>query len=220
MKIIRNNLLLSASLGIALTCLAGCTTMNPYTGESQINDTSKGAGIGAVGGALVGALVDGGKGALIGGTMGAIAGGAIGNAMDRENEELRQRLTGTGVQVRKTGNSVQLTMASDVTFVTNQADVQANFYPVLDSVAIVLKKYDNTSITVTGYTDNTGTAAYNQTLSERRAKSVGSYLISQGINPNRIFTQGMGMRDPVASNATAAGRSANRRVVITLRPLP
>lgn len=217
---IKKSKLLSASFGIALACLAGCATSNPYSGAPEVNDTTTGAGIGAVGGALIGALADGGRGALIGGAVGAVTGGVMGNVMDRENEELRRTLVGTGVQVRNTGNTIQLVMASDVTFITNQADVQSSFYRTLDSVAIVLKKYDNTSVTVTGYTDNTGGAAYNQTLSENRAKSVGSYLTSQGVNPNRIFTQGRGMRDPIASNATAQGRSTNRRVVITLRPLP
>lgn len=206
-------------LGASVLMLSGCTSVNPYTGNQQVSDTTVGAGIGAASGAGIGALLGGGRGALIGGAIGAVTGGVIGNSFDQQNEELRQRLVGTGVQVQKVGNSIQLMMASDVTFNFNQADVRSGFYPVLNSVAIVLKKYNNTSITITGYTDNVGGDAYNQGLSEGRARSVGDYLISQGISPNRIFTQGMGKRNPVASNSTPSGRAMNRRVVITLRPL-
>lgn len=199
--------------------LSGCSTINPYTGEKQINDTTIGAGIGTAGGAVFGALVGGRNGALIGGALGAMTGSVIGNIFDRENEELRQVLVGSGVQVRKVGNSIQLIMASDVTFDTNQADVRSGFYQTLDAVAIVFKKYNKNSITITGYTDNVGGDAYNQSLSEQRARSVGNYLISQGVPANRIFTNGMGKRNPMASNATTSGRAANRRVVITLRPI-
>lgn len=208
---------------IAVLCgslvISGCTTINPYTGEKQVNDTTIGAGIGTAGGAVIGALVGGGRGAIIGGTLGAITGGVIGHTFDQENEELRQTLAGTGVQVKKIGNSIQLVMAADVTFDTNQADVRSSFYPTLNSVATVLKKYNDTSITVTGYTDNVGGDAYNQGLSEQRARSVGDYLISQGLSANRLFTNGLGKRHPLASNATAGGRALNRRVVIILRPL-
>jgi uncharacterized protein YcfJ len=87
--------------------LSGCTTINPYTGDKQISDTTIGTGIGAAGGAVVGALIGGGKGAAIGGALGAVTGGVIGHTLDQENEELRQALVGSGVQVRKVGNSIQ-----------------------------------------------------------------------------------------------------------------
>lgn len=218
MKFSKNKQIVSLSLLVALG-LSGCSTVNPYTGENEVNNTSLGAGIGAVGGALTGALIGGQKGAFIGGALGATAGGAIGYSVDKQNEELRSALVGTGVQVRKMGNSIQLTMASDVTFATNQTNIQPDFYPVLNSVSIVLKKYNKTNISITGYTDNTGGDAYNQQLSENRARSVGDFLIGRGISPNRIFTQGMGKRDPIASNATPNGRALNRRVVIMLRPI-
>ncbi len=218
MKLIRNNKKLFAAVGICAALLSGCTTVNPYTGQVQTSDATIGTGVGALGGAAIGALAGGGRGALIGGTIGAVTGGLIGNSMDQENNELRQRLVGTGVQVQQNGNYIQLVMASDVTFKTNQSDVIDSFYPTLSSVAEVLRKYNRTNIVITGFTDNTGDAAYNQSLSERRAESVGSFLMSQGIPPNRIFTEGRGKRDPIASNATAEGRAMNRRVVISLRP--
>jgi outer membrane protein OmpA-like peptidoglycan-associated protein len=213
---------LKTKLTIAALCaamtLTGCTTTNPYTGQQQTSDATVGTGLGALGGAGIGALVGGGRGALIGGAFGALTGGLIGNGMDRENAELRQQLVGTGVQVQQNGNYVQLVMASDVTFHTNEASINPNFYPTLDSVARVIHKYNQNSVIITGYTDNVGGAGYNQGLSEARAASVGSYLISRGINPTRVFTQGRGMRDPIANNADARGRSLNRRVVIELRP--
>ncbi|TAK78349.1 MAG: glycine zipper 2TM domain-containing protein [Gammaproteobacteria bacterium] len=217
MNLFKNKQLAGIVCGALL--ISGCTATNPYTGEKQVSDTTIGAGVGTAGGAALGALVGGERGALIGGALGAITGGTIGHMMDNENEELRQALVGTGVQVHKVGNAIQLVMASDVTFDTNQYDVRSNFYPTLNAVATVFKKYDKNSITITGYTDNSGGDAYNQTLSEERARSVGDYLISQGVPANRIFTNGFGKRNPIASNATAAGRAMNRRVVITLRPI-
>lgn len=208
---------LTAFCGVLV--LTGCTTVDPYTGENKASDATIGAGIGTASGVILGSLVGGTRGALIGGALGASAGGLIGHTFDDENDELRKTLLGTGVQVRKVGNSIQLVMASDVTFATNQDSVRSDFYPTLNSVATVLKKYSNTSITITGYTDSSGNSSYNQELSESRARSVGDYLVAVGIPQNRIFTDGMGMRNPVASNGSAAGRAMNRRVVITLRPI-
>ncbi|MFA6408759.1 MAG: OmpA family protein [Gammaproteobacteria bacterium] len=204
-------------LGISFT-LTGCMTTNPYTGQQEVSDTTLGTGIGAAGGAIVGGLINGGKGALIGAALGGATGAVIGNSMDNANKELRQRLVGSGVQVRKIGNSVQLVMYSDVLFKTDSADINRSFYNSLSSVALVLKKYNNTNVMVSGFTDSTGSASHNQILSEERAKSVANFLASQGVNQNRLFSQGFGMRNPVASNSTATGRAQNRRVVIILRP--
>ncbi len=220
MKLISKNKRILAVLGVGMVLgLSGCSTINPYTGQQQTSEASIGTGIGALGGAAVGAIAGGGRGALIGGAVGAVAGGLIGNSMDKENAELRQQLQGTGVQVQQQGHYIQLIMASDVTFKTGQYDIRTGYYPVLDSVAIVLRKYDRTNVMITGFTDNVGNDAYNQTLSEKRAASVGAYLISQGVAPSRIFTDGRGKRNPMASNATEQGRAMNRRVVITLRPI-
>lgn len=204
---------------VSFLTLTGCTSIDPYTGQTRASDTALGTGIGAISGATVGALIGGERGALIGAGVGALGGGAIGYNMDKQNAELRQALVGSGVQVRKVGNSIQLIMASDVTFSTNQSTIQGDFYQTLDSVAVVFKKYNNNTITITGYTDSTGNPSYNQRLSEDRAQSVGNYLISRGVPSNRIYTNGMGQRNPVASNATAQGKALNRRVIITLRQL-
>ncbi len=208
---------------ISITCsiafLSGCASIDPYTGQRTASDATIGTGIGAISGAAVGALIGGERGAYIGAGIGALGGGAIGYNMDKQNAELRQALVGSGVQVRKVGNAIQLIMASDVTFATNQASIQGDFYQTLDSVAVVFKKYNNNTINIVGYTDNTGNPSYNQQLSEQRAQSVGSYLISRGVSSNRIYTSGQGQRNPIASNATSQGRAMNRRVVITLKPL-
>jgi len=215
---VAKNIALVAIICCIISEISSCTTINPYTGEQEANDSTIGVGIGVASGALIGGLANDGKGALIGAAIGGLAGGLIGHSLDNTNTELRQRLVGTGVQVKKHGNSVQLVMSSDVTFKTDSADINSGFYSTLSSVAVVLKKYRDTNVIIYGYTDNTGTLEHNQELSEMRAQSVGNFLISQHINRNRIFAQGFGQRNPVASNTTKAGRAQNRRVVITLRP--
>lgn len=208
--------ILSLSL---ITVLAGCTT-NPYTGQQEASGTGIGVGVGAAGGALLGQIIGGNTaGTLIGAGVGAAAGGLIGNYMDRQAAELRAQLQGTGVSVVKNGNDIQLIMPGDITFATNQSTIKPQFYNVLNSVGLVLKKYNRTIVKVTGYTDNTGTPTYNQQLSERRAQSVANYLTSQGVDNNRFSVVGYGERHPVASNQTAAGRAHNRRVQITLHQI-
>ena len=216
------NKTIKSAMGIGiisgLLSVTGCTAINPYTGQSQVNDTTKGAIVGGAGGAAVGGLIGGGHGALIGAAVGTAAGGLVGYSMDQENKELRQTLMNTGVQVQQNGNQITLVLASDVTFATNSPNINAGFYPTLNSVALVLKKYNNNNVIITGYTDTTGSATYNQQLSQARAQSVGAYLAGQGINQNRVYVQGMGELNPIASNSTTQGRAQNRRVEITLRP--
>jgi outer membrane protein OmpA-like peptidoglycan-associated protein len=203
---------------IAVLFLCGCATTDPYTGEREASKTAKGAGIGAVIGAGVGALAGGSKGALIGAGVGALAGGAVGNYMDRQEAKLRQQLEGTGVSVTRQGDNLILNMPGDITFAVDRSDIKANFYDVLNSVVLVLKEFEKTSIHITGYTDSTGTFEYNIKLSERRADSVGSYFQAQGIHPARLVTRGRGPQDPVASNDTPASRTLNRRVELMLVP--
>ena len=201
--------------------LGGCQTTDPYTGQQKTSNTAKGTGIGAVGGAIAGAIIGGGKrkGVLIGAGLGALTGAAVGNYMDQEEAKLRARLQGTGVSVTRVGDSVVLNMPGNVTFATNSSNISADFYPVLDSVALVINEFEKTYVDVIGHTDNTGAADYNQRLSEARASSVARYLESQKVLPQRIVTMGMGMNSPIASNDTAEGRAQNRRVEIRLTPL-
>ena len=217
------NLLKTTKVIMSATLLAlavsSCTSIDPYTGEQRTSKTTVGAGFGAIGGALLGAAAGGRKGALIGAVAGGTAGAVVGNTMDRQDEQLRRVLRGSGVRVVRTRNNIQLIMASDLTFARNSASIKSSLYPTLNSIANVIRHYRRTNIMVSGFTSSTGTRDYNQTLSEKRARSVGSYLKAQGINPRRVFTQGYGQRHPVASNKTASGRRANRRVVITLRQM-
>ena len=198
--------------------LSACQTTDPYTGETEVNKTTWGAGIGAATGAAVGALVDGGDGALVGAGAGALAGGGIGYYMDRQDAKLRQQLRGSGVSVTRAGNNIILNMPGDVTFATNSADISASFYRVLDSVALVIKEFDQTNVSIVGHTDSTGSDQYNQGLSERRAQSVSAYLQGRGVSPARLYNRGMGESQPIASNDTTSGRARNRRVEITLTP--
>lgn len=218
--VMRNTLtvLLVASLA------AGCMTTNPYTGEEEVSNTTKGAAIGAAAGAVVAALTTDSskerrKRALLGAGAGALAGGAVGSYMDAQEAKLREQLAGTGVSVTRIGNDLILHMPGNVTFPVNQSEVRGEFYPVLNSVGLVLKEYDKTLIDVVGHTDSTGTFDHNVSLSIKRAESVGAYLQGQGVDGMRIVTQGMGPRYPVASNESSEGRAQNRRVELVLRPV-
>lgn len=200
---------------VALTMLSACAT-DPYTGESKVSKTAWGTGIGAAAGAGIGALIGGEKGALIGAGVGAASGAGVGAYMDVQASKLRQELVGTGVQVARDGQNVVLIMPGNITFDTNQYTIKPNFKPVLDSVAKVIKEYNKTLVQVTGYTDNTGTDAINNKLSAQRADSVASYLKLRGVAAGRVSYTGLGSSNPIASNATAAGREQNRRVEIVL----
>ncbi len=199
----------------ALSLLAACAT-DPYTGQSKVSNTAWGTGIGAAVGAGIGALVGGEKGALIGAGVGAVGGAATGGYMDVQARKLRQELVGTGVQVQEMNGQVRLIMPSNITFATDSAVFQTSFNRVLDSVAKVLKEYDQTLVQVVGYTDNTGALAYNNQLSLKRAQAVATYLQNRGVSASRLSVMGMGPSNPIASNSTAAGREQNRRVEITL----
>lgn len=202
--------------------LAACTSTDPYTGQQKTSNTAKGAGIGAVTGALIGVATaskkDRGKGALTGAVAGAAVGGGIGFYMDRQEAALRAKLEGTGVRVVREGNNIRLVMPSNITFGVDRYEVRPEFYSTLESVAIVLKEFDKTNIRIAGHTDSTGSAEYNQTLSERRASSVGQLLTSQGVVSGRVWTTGYGERYAIASNDTDYGRQANRRVELELVP--
>ncbi len=204
----------------AFALLASCTT-DPYTGERKLSKTVIGAGIGAATGAAIGAATGGdrGKRAAIGAGVGALAGGAVGGYMDYQEAKLREQLAGTGVGVTRVGDEIVLRMPGNVTFETDRADIRPAFYDVLGSVALVIQEYEKTVVEVTGYTDSTGSASYNQELSTRRAANVGAYLLSQGVISQRVLTEGIGDDSPVADNSTAAGRQANRRVELRLVPI-
>ena len=211
----------TVALAAAITlALAGCQTTDPYTGEQKTSDTAKGAGIGAVGGAIAGAIFSGKrKAVLIGAGLGALAGGAVGNYMDKEEAKLRAQLQNTGVSVTRVGDTIILNMPGNVTFATDSSNISADFYAVLDSVALVINEFEKTYVDVVGHTDSTGSQDHNQQLSVARASSVARYLESQKVLPERVVTSGMGQNSPIADNDTPDGRALNRRVEIQLTPL-
>ena len=209
---------------VAAFTVAGCQTTDAYTGEKKVNKTTKGAGIGALAGAVLGAATgDNSKErrerALIGAGVGALTGAGVGAYMDRQEAKLRAQLQGTGVSVTRSGDDLILNMPGNITFKTASSDLNANFYPVLDSVTLVLKEFDKTLIDVEGHTDSDGSDSYNLQLSQQRAGSVGSYLQSHGVNSQRIVTVGAGEARPVASNSTSDGKQQNRRVELRLQPI-
>lgn len=212
------------ALVIAAGLAAGCQTTDPYTGETTTTSATYGALIGAGAGAAVG-MISGRDAkqrrqrALIGAGVGALAGGAVGAYMDKQEDEIRKVMRDSGVTVTRRGDDIILNMPGNITFRTDSADLNSQFYKVLDGVAQVAKKYDKTIIEVAGHTDSTGTAEYNRALSQRRASSVADYLVTRGVAQARLMTAAGGEDHPIASNSTDQGRAANRRVEVTLSPL-
>lgn len=215
----RRNLIAATAL---MALLAGCTT-NPYTGESQAGKAGIYGGIGAATGAVIGAATsskkDRAKGALIGAAVGGAAGGGYGYYVDTQEAKLRQTLQGTGVQVQRNGDDLKLIMPGNITFASNSAYISSSFYPTLNSLVLVFKEFNKNGVNIVGHTDSTGSQALNQSLSQRRAQSVANYLTANGVPGQRISAYGAGPSQPIASNATDAGRAQNRRVEINLRPL-
>lgn len=212
--------LLIASTAVVFT---GCSTVNPFTGESKSSHTLKGSTIGAAVGAVVGLAV--GKDAksrrqyaTIGAAAGAATGGGVGYYMDVQEAKLRQQLEATGVSVIRDGDNVILSMPGNITFASDSTSVSGQAQEILKSVSLVLKEYSKTAIVVAGYTDSTGSASYNQLLSQQRAQSVSNVLMGYGVALNRLHVQGFGPNNPIATNDTPEGRAINRRVELTLVP--
>jgi outer membrane protein OmpA-like peptidoglycan-associated protein len=204
--------------------VSACTTLDPYTREEQTSRAQRNALIGAAAGAVAGLItgdssMERKKRALVGAGIGALAGGGVGAYMDRQEARLRAELDRTGVSVTRIGDNITLNMPGNVTFATDSADLNAGFYDVLNSVSLVIDEFEQTVVEVAGHTDSTGSNEYNQQLSQRRASSVASYLATRGVLRDRMIEVGMGEERPIADNATAAGRQANRRVELTLVPL-
>lgn len=219
----RNICRLFTPLAAALL-VVGCATTDPYGGQTQRSSTVTGAGIGAAVGAAAGALSGSGSTsrrdrALIGAAVGAAAGGGIGAYMDRQEAQLRESMQGTGIEVERQGDDIILNMPSSVTFGFDSSELTSPARSALNDVSSVLREYPETRINIAGHTDSTGSADYNQALSERRAGSVGNYLAQNGVDRSRLSMRGYGLTQPVASNDTESGRAQNRRVEITLTPI-
>lgn len=205
------------------TSLVACNTTSGLVKPNELDNTGIGAGIGAIGGALGGLFLsknkkDAAGNAIAGAAIGALVGGGIGLYMDTQEKELRQELNNSGVSVARVGDQIIISLPSNISFSTGQYSVRSQFYPALNAISKTLKKYGNTSLEIIGHTDNVGSSASNQTLSENRAISVAQYMAGRGIAGQRIKIRGFGESQPIASNGTASGRAANRRVEIAITP--
>ncbi len=208
----------------SILAVSSCTTVNPYTGESQTSKVAKGSMIGAAIGVLAGVLTgddakERKKRALKLAGIGAVAGGGVGYYMDVQEAKLRKELEATGVSVTRNGDNITLNMPSNITFEVNQTALKPSFSEVLGSVSKVLQKYKSTVIQVAGHTDSDGSDSYNQLLSKQRAQTVADHLMGLGIQPVRIETVGFGEQYPITSNDTQEGKAQNRRVELTLVPV-
>jgi outer membrane protein OmpA-like peptidoglycan-associated protein len=156
---------------------------------------------------------------LAAGAGGAAIGGGIGFYMDSQEAKLRKQLRDSGVSIQRDGDKINLIMPGNITFASNSADINSNFTGVLNSVALVIEEFNKTLVVVAGHTDSSGSAQYNQKLSENRASSVAQYLRGQKVMNERLEIVGFGEVQPIANNQTAQGREINRRVEITLLPI-
>ncbi len=206
-------------IGVVLLGLTGCATDDP-------NRRAKtGAAVGAITGAVLGSQVSGGpKGAVAGAIVGGIAGGSVGNYMDQQQRDFEaalaeeQRQNDLEIQ-RMQDETLKIDVSNEVSFDFDSANLKPAFTTTLDKVARVLQRYPKTTVTIVGHTDSTGSEAYNQQLSERRARNVADYLIGRGVLAERMFSLGQGESQPRATNATEAGRQLNRRVEILVQPI-
>ena len=215
-----SRVIVSTLCAVSLLGLSACVT-DPNTGEQKVSRTAIGGGVGALGGLLLGGLIGGGTGRIIGAGIGGIAGAAYGHTLDKQIKELKEQTAGSGVDVTPVdnGQAILVNLPEGVTFDVGSYSLRPEFRATLDKVVASLKQYPDSLIDVYGHTDSTGSDAYNQTLSENRARTVANYLQVQGINPARIRSQGYGETMPVADNATDEGRRKNRRVEIKIVPV-
>lgn len=212
--------LISSALILSILSLAGCANLGPTDQDGSRNQTLTWGSIGTIAGAAAGALINKdnrGKGALIGAGIGGLAGAGYGVYADRQEAELRKATAGTGIEVQRQGDDIKLVMPGAITFQTGSTDLSPAAQFNLDKLAASFREYGDNNIEVTGHTDSIGSNASNIELSQKRAISVGKYLIGQGIDKNRIQVYGAGPSQPIASNSSEEGRAQNRRVEIRLK---
>lgn len=205
---------------IAASMLTACVT-NPDTGQRTISKTGGGAVIGAGTGALLGVLIGGNdkRSAAIGAAVGGLAGAGVGRYMDQQEKKLREQTAGTGIEVVRQGDQIQLALPSDISFASGQSNIQPQFFQPLNDVAATLNEFPQTAVDIIGHADSQGADDFNQRLSEQRAQSVQGYLLNQNVRPVRMAAIGYGETRPIADNSTAQGRAQNRRVEIILTPI-
>lgn len=208
------------AMTVSALALAACSSPERFDEmAADRNNTKQGAIIGGLLGAGVGAIAADSalKGAVIGGALGAASGAGIGSLLDRQEAELRESLGNEDVQITNTGDSLIVTLPQDILFDVDSAAVDFAVRDDLSTVARSLQDYPGTNVRIIGHTDNSGGAAHNQDLSERRANSVADVLLENGVEFGRIQTLGRGEDDPIASNLTEDGKAQNRRVEIVIK---
>ena len=186
---------------------------------ASLSQKEKGAVIGAAVGGAAGAAVgrangSTAKGAILGATVGGVIGGVIGHQMDQQAKELEQNIPGAIVE--RVGEGIQVTFQSGLLFDFDSDRVKSDAAQNLKNLASSLDKYPNSSLLIVGHTDAVGADSYNQTLSEKRARSTALYLASQGVSAGRLQTVGRGETEPVAPNDTDTGMQKNRRVEVAI----
>ncbi|MEM6971964.1 MAG: OmpA family protein [Pseudomonadota bacterium] len=206
-----------ARAGITASLAAALVACAPVQNNPR---TATGAAVGAGTGALLGTLAGGNdrRNALVGAGIGLLAGAAVGQYLDQRQRALEADLAGTGAEVVRDGNSLRVTLPQSITFAVDSARLDPSFAPVVQDMARSLSEDPRSYIDVIGHTDSTGSAAYNQGLSERRADTVASTLARSGVNGARIAAYGRGEESPVTTNDTDFGRQQNRRVEIVILP--
>ena len=216
----KSRLLVSGFAAFSMLTVSACVT-DPNTGQKKVSRTAIGGVGGAVAGALLGGLIGGKTGRIVGAGIGGVAGGVVGYQMDKQIKELKEQTAGSGVDVTETdnGSAILVNLPDGVTFDVGSSTLKPEFRATLDRVAESMVQYPNSLIDVYGHTDSTGSDAFNQTLSESRARTVANYLVSRGVAATRLRSQGFGETMPVASNDTDAGRMKNRRVEIKIVPV-
>lgn len=206
----------------AVAFAAGCTTVDPITGEREPNRTVNAAIIGALGGAALGTLAGGDdrRNAAIGAGIGALAGAGIGAYMDNQEENLRERLRNSGVTVERVSREqILLNFPAELTFEFNRSDISPGFVPTLQQVSAVLRDYPQTTVDVFGHTDSVGSDSYNMDLSQRRADTVSNIFANNGVQRARLAARPFGESRPIDTNETDSGRARNRRVEVFISAL-
>lgn len=202
---------------VAALGLSGCVTN--AQGERQVSKTATYGTLAAVTCGIVGAITHDSKGARNSALACGAIGAGVGGYMDYQEKKLREQLANTGVEVQRDGNQIKLTMPENVTFATGRYDLSAQAQNSLNGAAQTLATYVDTTLTIVGHADSTGTDAYNIPLSQNRANAVAQYLNAKGVAMSRMTVLGRGSTQPIATNATPEGRAQNRRVEILINPV-
>ncbi len=215
----RVSLMLATASAVAL----GACTTDPYAPTQPMSKTQQGALAGAALGGIYGAVRDKdknnkGSDILKGAIVGGVAGGLGGAVLDAQAKALQNQMTTPGVQIQNTGNTLNVTLPEGVLFATDSTAVSGPAQNDLYALARNLQQYPNSTVQIIGHTDSTGSASYNMNLSQRRAQAVANILAAGGVSASRLAPMGRGLTQPVASNNTAQGRAANRRVEIIITP--